>query len=52
MVEKSVCAIYDEFEGSGASVVFSVEAVGPECVFVEGGIVRSKYWVGILKFLK
>ena len=28
----------------------SVEVVGPERLFVEGGIARDKYWVGFVKF--
>ena len=27
----------------------SVEVVWPECVFVKGYIVKSKYWVGIVR---
>ena len=32
-------------------MVTSVEVLGPECVFLEGDIMRNKYWIGIIKFL-
>ena len=47
LVGKSVCVAQGEFEGE--SIVDSVEVVGTERVFVEGDIVRNKYWVGLVK---
>ena len=39
-----------EYEFDGASVMVSVEVVGPEHVFVEGYMMRNKYWVGLVNF--
>ena len=37
-----------EYDFEGASVMVSLEMVGPDCVFVEGYTMRNKDWVGIV----
>ena len=44
----SGCVKEDEFEG--ASVMVSVEVVGPERVFVEGYTMMNKDWVRLVTF--
>ena len=48
VVASSGCVIEYDFEG--ASVMVSVEVVGPERVFLEGYTMRNKDWVGIVNF--
>ena len=44
----SGCVTEDEFEG--ATVMVSVEVVGPERVFFEGYTMRNKDWVRLVTF--
>ena len=48
VVASSGCVTEYEFEG--ASVMVSVEVVGPERVFVEGYTMSNKYWIGLVNF--
>ena len=48
VVARSGCFTENNFEA--ASVGVSLEVIGMERVFVEGDMVRNKYWVGLLKF--
>ena len=43
VVARSVFITWDEVKGERASVVVSVEVVGPDHVFVEGEMIINKY---------
>ena len=48
VVARSGCLAENNFEA--ASVGVSLEVIGMERVFVEGDMVRNKYWVVIVNF--